>query len=338
MMQSDIVDVALRKKYRKMKVKFEHTMRASNINYRDEQQAAETARRLAEENEYAHPSILSNNLQTDVCAFSELLELLLDVNSSPQIPGHQRIDLKLESPPISALPALVSDNDPMQGIDASVTHGDQPDKSLRELLKSTPHIPLSVHETHHTIPSELLPTSAGTPPPAYLSPAQVDAYLYKADVLLNQTPTYLPSDIRTPIHLSDKDLAIQNPNSVYNWLREHEPKIFLQDGEGSEKSSGKPGALRGAGKRASIPAPSKPDTVEFVEEDGMGYDISLSGVVVKGKRKRDDDGGYRPKGGAARPTKKKKGDGEDGANTPSVKGKGRGSRGGRTSVGKVRES
>jgi hypothetical protein len=54
--------------------------------------------------------------------------------------------------------------------------------------------------------------------------------------------------------------------------------------------------------------------VEFVEEDGMGYDGSLGGGLggagkKDGKRKRAsiDDAGYRPKGGASRPIKKKKG-------------------------------
>jgi hypothetical protein len=53
--------------------------------------------------------------------------------------------------------------------------------------------------------------------------------------------------------------------------------------------------------------------MEFVEEDGIGYDVSLGGSTAKkdGKRKRAsiDDAGYRPKGGASRPTKKKKKEG-----------------------------
>ena len=40
-----------RKKYRKMKFKFEHKMNQSNVCYKQEQEAAETARRLAVENE-----------------------------------------------------------------------------------------------------------------------------------------------------------------------------------------------------------------------------------------------------------------------------------------------
>ena len=94
---------------------------------------------------------------------------------------------------------------------------------------------------------------------------------------------------------------------MYNWLRRNEPKIFLQDGEGSEKSLGKPGSLRGAGKRATMPGPSKPDALEIVEEDGQRYDPTISGLEpAKGKRKREDDGGYHPKSGAPGDGKAKK--------------------------------
>ncbi len=56
---SDIVPIGseyanimgIRKKFRKMKLKFEQKMNQSNIWYKQEQEAAETARRLAMENE-----------------------------------------------------------------------------------------------------------------------------------------------------------------------------------------------------------------------------------------------------------------------------------------------
>jgi len=43
--------MGFRKKFRKMKFKFEQKMSQSNIWYKQEQEAAETARRLAVENE-----------------------------------------------------------------------------------------------------------------------------------------------------------------------------------------------------------------------------------------------------------------------------------------------
>jgi len=182
-------------------------------------------------------------------------------------------------------------------------------RSLTQIMNTIPHRPLNI------IPVELLPdlrdSETGPPPVSYLSADQVDDYLWWIDMSLGSSayPSLAPAVNGHPhTVMTEKELSMGNPNSVYNWLRQHEPKIFLQDGEGSEKSSGKPGALRGAGKRASIPAPSKPDQVEFVEEDGIGYEVSLGGVPIPKsiKRKRDEDGGYRPKGGSSRPTKKKK--------------------------------
>jgi hypothetical protein len=264
------------------------------------------------------------------------------VNDSAQIPGHLRIDLSLDVPSVDSLPTLISDIDTdsikcntAEGkaiydsiraiVDAKITAklSNKPTKALSSLMTSTPHrhfLSSDVAYDLSTIPG-LSPTEVQDlefdetrpNPVSYLSLDALDDFLAGVDTSLSipVAPTLNPT---VPLsHFSDKELQVRNPNSVYNWLRRHEPKIFLQDAEGSEKSSGKPGALRGAGKRTSIPAPAKPDTMEFVEEDGIGYDASLGGAVggtLKGKRKRpsDEDAGYRPKGGASRPYKKKKKD------------------------------
>jgi IEC3 subunit of the Ino80 complex, chromatin re-modelling len=47
-------NMGVRKKFRKMKFKFEQKMNQSNVWYKQEQEAAETARRLAVENELVH--------------------------------------------------------------------------------------------------------------------------------------------------------------------------------------------------------------------------------------------------------------------------------------------
>lgn len=297
-------------------------------------------------------------LQTNDEFLSQLLELLLDTNNSNQIPGHQRIELSLESPSINSVPALVASIPPIPNVKSRAETGEQiyqqllgmidgniqsklsnkPTKSLALLMANTPHRPFEITSKPpqaSTIPgiaadmARDLELSPSYPEPvAYLSPDRIDEYLAAVDASLHLPPVSIlhnPDFVPTPNHISEKDLAVRNPVSVYNWLRAHEPKIFLQDGETqafSEKSLGKPGALRGAGKRASIPAPSRPDTVEFVEEDGIGYDVSLSGTgggtgardrkgSANGKRKRasEEDAGYRPKGGVSRPTKKKKKEG-----------------------------
>jgi len=138
-------------------------------------------------------------------------------------------------------------------------------------------------------------------PITYLTGDQIDEYLYDIDIKVQNAPGPNPHVVQP------QDLALRNPNSVYNWLRRNKPNVFLQDGEGSEKSNGKPGSLRGAGKRASMPGPSKPDALEIVEEDGLGYDPTIGGLEpTKGKRKRDDDGGYHPKSGGPKEGKVKK--------------------------------
>jgi hypothetical protein len=192
----------------------------------------------------------------------------------------------------------------------------EPSKSLALLLSVTPHLSTSNSKPLAPAVRENVETLEGYPAPiSYLTAEQVDDYICEIDASLGSVPP--PNPQTSPHH----ELALRNPHSVYNWLRRNEPKIFLQDGEGSEKSMGKPGSLRGAGKRASMPGPSKPDALEIVEEDGMRYDPTISGLEpAKGKRKREDDGGYHPKSGAsgdgkvkkARP-RKKKAEGEAGA-------------------------
>lgn len=265
------------------------------------------------------------------------------------MPSHLRYDLLTESPNLPAIPDLIPDS---AVVLASGSEGQQlydqirtkldakrearetnkPAKTLAAMLSTRPPVSLdSVIEDH--VEDLTAATSVG-----YLPQEQFDEFYTRLDVAIERSApveTYDPHGY--PPRLSEKELEVRNPNSVYNWLREHEPQVFLQDGEEASASatSGKPGSLRGAGKRASIPAPSKPDAVEFVEEDGIGYDASVSrqgsaaGLgTLKSKRKRlsEDEIGYRPKGNLGRPTKKKKkeGSGESASGRSSLGGKGRG--------------
>ncbi|KAN0108549.1 IEC3 subunit of the Ino80 complex, chromatin re-modelling domain containing protein [Hyaloscypha variabilis] len=319
---------SFKKKYRKMRIKFDETMSQSNKYFNQERKAMETAKRLKQQND-------------------QLLDLLLDVNESAQIPVDKRIDLTTDIPALSPIPPLVSNDDlenaaelqtpegqalyneirTMISEKASSSDASKPLKSLAALMAATPHLSAS----HPNLPSETMtslePEEGQKAPLAYLTADQLEDYLYDIDASLGIVPPLAPPN-QTPQH----DLTFGNFHSPYNWLRRNVPQIFLQDGESSEKSHGKPGALRGAGKRASIPAPSKPDALEFVEEDGIGYDAALGGPVhTKGKRKREeDDGGYHPSKGSrgtgeskAKKPRKKKSD-ESTPTTSGRKGKGRG--------------
>jgi hypothetical protein len=256
---------------------------------------------------------------------SELLDLLLDNNNSAQIPAEKRFDLS-EGSFLSALPPLVSDEELKEAAKlntpagqamykeiremmeekaasaAASLNGPKPLKSLSHLVATVPHISMSHPNFIPSAFESIIPPEGHTSPLTYLTPDQMDDYLFDVDAALGNVSGPPVPPPQAQLGQENRDLALRNPNSVYNWLRKNEPKVFLQDNEGSEKSLGKPGALRGAGKRASIPAPSKPDALEFVEEDGIGYDGSLTGTGVsatKGKRKRDDDDGgtYHPKSG-----------------------------------------
>jgi hypothetical protein len=95
----------------------------------------------------------------------------------------------------------------------------------------------------------------------------------------------------------DRDMALRNPVSVYNWLRKHQPQVFLQDNEIQSEKQPRGTASR-ISKRVSAGIKQEP---ELYDDEGIAVDVGNSR-----KRKRDDDGGYRPKGGNSRPTKRKK--------------------------------
>lgn len=201
----------------------------------------------------------------------------------------------------------------------------QPSKSYIDLYQTTPHsIPAPIDYR----PSDEL---GDRPPPlGYPTPLN-EEHSYQAFSIHKTSPRYqsnkslsktvtsadpsqpyarIGTDPRTAER--DRDMAIRNPVSVYNWLRKNQPQVFLQDNEvNSEKST------RGAGPRSSKrDRASKGEIVvkkEKTDEDDLPYDedgIAMETFPTKGrgKRKRDEDGGYRPKGGSNRPAKRKKED------------------------------
>jgi hypothetical protein len=93
----------------------------------------------------------------------------------------------------------------------------------------------------------------------------------------------------------EKDANLRNPASVHNWLRRNQPQT-LQDHEvASEKSTSRP-----SNQRSSKRAPTQRKDEEAHEEEGIDAE-----PTPKNKRKREEDTGYRPKGGSSRSKKKK---------------------------------
>lgn len=233
------------------------------------------------------------------------------MNNSAQMPVDRRVDIESDLPEI---PFHLTDEDLASAAELQTPEGlalyneiqtlikkrnsshiaNKPQKSLATLLKTIPHPDTKTPGKVEELERSREPLDGQTTPIGYLTADQIDDFLYELDTQIGAAATTPP----TSLSAAQQDLAFGNYHSPYNWLRRNQPHIFLQDGEGSEKSHGKPGALRGAGKRANIPAPSKPDSLEIVEENGQGYEFALGGTTtVKGKRKRDDDdtsGGYHP--------------------------------------------
>jgi len=230
------------------------------------------------------------------CIHSRLMDMLLDINDSPQIPFERRID--------------ISDRDPVSENEADNSH--RPAKSLRKLQQTVPH--RSFAATVQVFPSvqdDLAPKNRDTDPTAFLTADDIDNYLHEIDQRLGikPQPSLASSAHGAAGNTAAHNYALRNPTSVYNWLRKHAPKTFLQDMEKDDNDKGEKvdGRKRknaaGEGKRRSTI--SKKDKLRAAEgrwdEDG-GND----GQSAKGKRKRNDDGGYRPKGGNSRPIKKRK--------------------------------
>ncbi|KAI1372021.1 IEC3 subunit of the Ino80 complex, chromatin re-modelling-domain-containing protein [Hypoxylon crocopeplum] len=278
-----------KKKYRKMRIKFDQQMQEIETLHKLEQKAMRTAKRLAIEND-------------------RLLDLLMDINDSPQIPFERRIDLSLE--------------DDEDDNDSDATQ--KPTKSLRKLEQEVPHRSFAATiEQFPEVLEDLEPEDPEIHPTSFLNADDIDEYFYELDARLKRKPkpTLAPSAIGKEVSNPAANFALRNPTSVYNWLRRHAPKTFLQDLEKEkEKDKGKDkddghgdkdddgGKKRKGGgtartKRQSAASRKEKEAAESLDwDDDAGYDAP----ATKGKRKRDDDPGYRPKGGSSRPTKKRK--------------------------------
>lgn len=227
---------------------------------------------------------------------SRLMDLLLDINESPQIPPERKINL-----------------DPDGADDTDDETSPRPTKSLRRLVDEVPHQCFSeVVDSYPKIIEELQPDDPNVYPTAFLTAADVDNYIAEIDSRLGLKAKPAVPPPATDLRKSATNFALRNPTSVYNWLRRHAPKTFLQDLEkdkdrekhhdedGGGKRKG--GGARGSKKQSAAHRKEAGEPVEWDEE--AANDDQPFGSV-RGKRKRDDDGGYRPKGGSSRPTKRR---------------------------------
>ncbi|KAF3760834.1 hypothetical protein M406DRAFT_282668 [Cryphonectria parasitica EP155] len=336
-----------KKKYRKMRIKFDQLQAQNEELYQLEQKALRKTKQLASYND-------------------RMLDVLLDINNRPQIPTEKRFDLSLPVPPDA-------EDDYVLPIDTEPPSDPRPSKSLRELVKDIPHMDFTATTERSPDLAQELITGIDSPaldanhqqyPPTFLTADDIDNYLWEIDVktsadpdaygeLPGMLPTLAPlareqnsasnGTGRGATPMSSRDFALRNPTSVYNWLRKHAPKTFLQDHESDEKNedpdeeearptprrqtggstrkpSGEARASTGAaranakserGSKRSSAAHTK-DKRKSADETMLNVDdeagASKAAATSKGKRKRavEDDTGYRPKGGSSRRPAKKR--------------------------------
>ncbi|KAF1967086.1 hypothetical protein BU23DRAFT_543274 [Bimuria novae-zelandiae CBS 107.79] len=308
-----------RRKYRKMRARFEDTMTASNSLILEEWKAQATARRLREHND-------------------QILDILLDMNDSARLPARLRLDLReqaeidaqptIEDPEVVHQRLLSLRTELANGIisaeeyarRAEDLHNSQTIQLSRSLAALEAKVPHTTDAPEPPIDGIDLTENA----PGYMSPAHEEEYLALIDASIAEPAIPETHPIRMPaIHVppTEKDLTVRNPDSVYNWLRKHQPQVFLQDKDPqhpenmSEKAA--PRANAGRGKRQSAAAGTPGPKTDHEEDDGFDPE---AGAGAKGGRKSkggENDSAYRPKGGSSRAPKRKREDGE----TPAKGGK-----------------
>lgn len=143
----------------------------------------------------------------------------------------------------------------------------------------------------------------------FISAKDEEQYLQSLDNFLDEKGTHPRAHVAN--HQSsrgvdrtiqmEREMQLKNPVSVYNWLRRHQPQVFLQDNEPASEKPARATASRSSARKATSSEQWKREGDKF-EELYPAY----TAPPTKGKRKRDNDGGYRPKGGNARGTKRKK--------------------------------
>lgn len=174
----------------------------------------------------------------------------------------------------------------------------------------------------------------GVSPIGYLAPTHEEEYLASLDNYLETEPpdSHLPL-LRRPKPSEkekEKDAQLHNPVSVYNWLRAHSDiKAVIHDVEKEApapsanhteiasqraKPSPKPPSLASTGsvkpsrKRASSALLHKQEPEEeLLDEEGYVIARGSEQPAIKGKRKRENDDAYRPKGGSSKSRKRTKG-------------------------------
>ncbi|CAK3734120.1 unnamed protein product [Lecanosticta acicola] len=319
-----------RKKYRKMRHKFDGVLEENKRLFKDEQKLEGMARRLREE-------------------LDGLMDLLLDLNTSPALPPDLRYDISLPTPhtAVGSIPSVVPDdvtpdaaNKLILDYTDAVSRGQIPHldlhvirvqvdkklaaqgvRSLNELASSVSH---AVPPESGELPEDL----QGSNPPAYLTFDEEDAYLQRLDAKLSndRLPLKKEEEALQDKHWADltpreveRQIELQNPQSQHNWLRTHQKPgtgLEVDDADSLGSHETRPAPARGGkgkrdlakqvgdravGRAREVLSPGS----GFGDEDDYAF-VDENPASTKKRGKADPDGPYRAKGGKAAKGKRKR--------------------------------
>lgn len=219
---------------------------------------------------------------------SELLDLLLDVNSNPALPPELRFNVSLKEPhtAIAAIPTVVPEdiapetaNDMFLEYTQAVQRGQIPHLDLdvirHQLDKTlTAQGVTSIDTLDTTISRAVVPTNErelpddmhGPNPPGYLTAEEEDAHILRLDAKLGDSVSFDrtrkeresngPDEKHwaelTPREI-ERQIELQNPQSQHNWLKTHAKNgagLEIDDNESLASHDTKPATGRGGkGKR-----------------------------------------------------------------------------------------
>lgn len=295
--------------------------------FKEEQKLESLARRLRESND-------------------QLLDLLLDLNSSLVLPPESRFNVKYredwadrDAIDMGSANKLLTEEYQLDQGSYSHPRFSQLKDSLEHHVAATQAQPLS--ELEARVPNLVYRNDAQfrriadefADPAAYLTYDNEEESLKRLDIQLGEPPS-LPSvekDPNAPLSLSnltpremDREVELRNPQSVHNWLKKHNINI----GETDEKAdlngsapSSKKGASRNLAKKIGDRALERAREREEgspigsvagnkPEPDGPEDELSFDDFSDRRRKSRDADETYRPKGGRTGKPKRKREDGE----------------------------
>lgn len=213
------------------------------------------------------------------------MEIILDMSDAHTLPAVLRYSAS--SPAPHSLPELESDR------------SEYNDHSLAALRKVThtfsdlPHL--------DKLPPELVDVDQ-TLPPGYFTTQHEEEYLATLDASLAagvaDAPELPPREKIPP----ERNFAVNCPDSVYNWLRVHQPQVFDVKEERGDGAAGK--GPKGGKKEKLVKHEFEGMDDEELEMLGLSGGPGLASAKA-GKKPKDDDNAYRPKGGH-RPAKRKR--------------------------------